>query len=166
MTDDTEAVEVGRVGRPHGLDGSFYVVSPEPDALTVGRQVTLNGRETVIERRAGTDAKPIARVSGHATRTAAEALRGVPLMMARKELPPLEAGEFWASDLIGCEVVDGERPVGRVGRLLGLPSCEVLEVVRSEGGDPLLVPLVADAVRNVDVQVRRVEVDLAFLGES
>jgi 16S rRNA processing protein RimM len=51
-----------------------------------------------------------------------------------------------------------------VVRLLGLPSCEVLEVERS--GGPLLVPLVSDAVRSVDVAARRIDVDLRFLGEA
>jgi ribosomal 30S subunit maturation factor RimM len=44
----------------------------------------------------------------------------------------------------------------------GLPSCEVLEVDRVGGGE-LLVPLIADAVRDVDVEAKRIDVDLAFL---
>jgi ribosomal 30S subunit maturation factor RimM len=48
--------------------------------------------------------------------------------------------------------------------MLPLPSCEALEVARDGGGD-LLVPMVSDAVRAVDVGARRIDVDLAFLGE-
>jgi 16S rRNA processing protein RimM len=48
--------------------------------------------------------------------------------------------------------------------MLPLPSCEALEVVREAGGE-LLVPMVRDAVRSVDVVARRIDVDLAFLGE-
>jgi 16S rRNA processing protein RimM len=55
--------------------------------------------------------------------------------------------------------------VGTVRRLVPLPSCEALEVERSDGGEDLLVPLVRDAVREVDVAARRVEIDLSFLGE-
>jgi 16S rRNA processing protein RimM len=54
--------------------------------------------------------------------------------------------------------------VGEVRRLLALPSCEALEVARGDGDD-LLVPLVRDAVRSVDVQAGVVDVDLDFLGE-
>ena len=50
-------------------------------------------------------------------------------------------------------------------RLVALPSCEALEVARADGGD-LLVPLVHDAVRSVDVGAGVVDVDLAFLGEA
>jgi 16S rRNA processing protein RimM len=41
----------------------------------------------------------------------------------------------------------------------------VLEVER-EGGEALLVPLISDAVRSVDIEHQRVDVDLAFRGES
>jgi 16S rRNA processing protein RimM len=51
-----------------------------------------------------------------------------------------------------------------VRRMLALPSCEVLEVERD--GDDLLVPLVRDAVRSVDVDAGVVDVDLAFLDEA
>ena len=49
--------------------------------------------------------------------------------------------------------------------MLELPSCEVLEVERSDGGD-LLVPLVTDAVREVDLDRRAIDIDLEFLGEA
>ncbi len=157
-------VEIGRVGRPHGLDGSFYVAGPEDDVLTVGRRVLIAGVPAEIERRAGTAAKPIVRLSGCASRDAAEALRGRALLVERSELPDLEEGEFWADDLIACAVWDGDEAVGTVSRLLGLPSCEVIEV-RRDAAEPLLVPLVSDAIRAIDLKARRVDVDLDFLGE-
>jgi 16S rRNA processing protein RimM len=63
-------------------------------------------------------------------------------------------------------VRDGKTEVGTVKRLLGLPSCEVLEVERAVGGADLLVPLVSDAVRSVDIEAQVIDVDLGFLGES
>ena len=99
-----------------------------------------------------------------ADRGAAESLRGSALLVERAEAPVLGEDEWYAEDLEGCLVVDGDRSLGRVRRLLALPSCEVLEVER--GGAPdLLVPLVRDAVRSVDVAARRIDVDSAFLGE-
>ncbi len=55
--------------------------------------------------------------------------------------------------------------IGRVTRLLALPSCEVLEVQRDDGAGELLVPLVRDAVREVDLETSAIDVDLRFLGE-
>jgi len=162
---DSAATEAGRVGRAHRLDGSFYVTRPLPGLIEAGGRVLLGGVARLIERRAGTPAKPILRLEGIASREAIEVFRGEPLHVARHDLPALETGEYWAHELEGCRVSDGEREVGVVRRLTALPSCEMLEVRREESSD-LLVPLVADAVRSVDVVARRVDVDLGFLGED
>jgi hypothetical protein len=47
------------VGRPHGLDGSFYVAEARPALLAVDALVLVDDRELRISRRAGTDARPI-----------------------------------------------------------------------------------------------------------
>jgi 16S rRNA processing protein RimM len=157
---------VGVVGRPHGLDGSFYVGEPRAALLQAGRAVTLAGAPRTIVRRAGTDARPIIRVAGCDDRDSAQALRGQEMHVEDAALPPLGPDEWWAEELEGARVFDGDRELGIVRRLLALPSCECLEVARREGGADLLVPLVRDAIRDVDVEHRRIEIDLRFLGES
>lgn len=151
-------VQAGRVGRPHGLDGSFRVTRAEPELL--GSSLIVRGRTLAVTRRAGTAADPILRLEGVEDRSAIEALRGEPLWVPRAAAPPLAEDEFWADDLVGCAVVDGDRPVGEVERVLAYPSCELLVV-----GD-LLIPLIGDAVRSVDLEARVVDVSLGFLGES
>jgi 16S rRNA processing protein RimM len=137
-----------KVGRPHGLDGSFYVDGP----LFEGDVVTIEGAEYTVVGRKGTDSKPIVRLSGVDDRDAAERLRGQAISTGAPE-PPGE-GEWLVNDLIGCEVVG----VGRVTDVLGGTSCDVLEV-----GDQL-IPLVTDAVTSVDIERKVIEVDREFLG--
>ena len=146
------------MGRAHGLDGSFHVTSPRPRLLTLGMPTDLGE----IVRRVGTDERPVIRLAGLETREAAEALHGQPLQVALKDAPPLEPGEWWAHALEGLRVTDGDREVGTVRRMLELPSVEVLEVERPNGSE-LLVPMVGDAVRELDMEGRRVDVDLRFL---
>jgi 16S rRNA processing protein RimM len=134
------------------------VTRPEPGLLSLDIPVTLAGRAVRLVRLAGTDAKPIVRLEGVSTRSEAEALRGEPLWVARADAPPLQADEYWADDLVGLVVVDGSRSVGVVEKVVSMPSCELLVV-----GD-LLIPLIDDAVRTVDLEARRVDVDLEFLG--
>jgi 16S rRNA processing protein RimM len=155
----------GRVGRPHGLDGSFHVTRPRGALLPLGAKVRIGDAEAEIVRRAGTEERPILRLAGYEDRGAAEALRGSDLLVHRDAAPPLGEDEWYAEDLEGCRVVDGVVDVGHVRRLLALPSCEVLEVER-DGESDLLVPLVRDAVRSVDVAGGVVDVDLAFLDEA
>jgi 16S rRNA processing protein RimM len=154
----------GRVGRPHGLDGSFYVTGSTPRLLKLGGSVQVSGMTAAIVRRAGTDAKPILRLEGIEDREAAEALRGAELTVHTADAPVLAEGEWWEHELQGCEVRDGEAHLGTVIRLLELPSCEALEVRPAAGGEPVLVPMVKDAVRSIVPAERRIEVDLDFLG--
>ena len=184
----------GVVGRPHGLDGSFHVLSPRPALIALGTTVRAAGRDAEVVRLAGTDDRPIVRLAGVDTREAADALRGTELLVPRSVAPALEEDEWWAEDLVGCRVVDGDRALGRVVRLMPLPSCEVLEVAPEGGGGssasgsgergsgeggagasgsgdqppaaPFLVPLVRDAVRRVDVGAKIIDVDVAFLGDT
>jgi 16S rRNA processing protein RimM len=156
----------GHVGAPHGLDGSFHVSQASPGLLRDGGIVSISGRAYAINRRAGYDTRLILRLVGVSSRDSVLALRGKELRVSRDEAPPLGEDEWWATDLEGCRVTDGDLEVGAVERLLALPSCEVLEVKRIAGGPDLLVPLVGDAVRNVDIAAKLIDIDLAFLGEN
>jgi 16S rRNA processing protein RimM len=174
----TEWLSAGVVAGPHGLDGSFHVIRPRPELLVLGASVVVAGRDRTITRRAGTDQRPIVRLAGCEDRDAAGQLRGEELRAPRTAAPALEEDEWWAEDLQGCAVHDRGRAVGTVTRLLALPSCEVLEVARDTpdtadtadtaepGARPLLVPLIRDAVRSVDMERREIDIDLAFLGEE
>lgn len=171
------ALRAGTVGRAHGLDGSVHVggvVETVFAHVQVGSEVQVGGRMRRVARLAGFAARPIVRFEGCDSREGAEALRGAEILVPREAIGALEEDEWWAEDLEGCAVRDGDRPVGTVSALLALPSCEVLEVQRipaPEAGaarapGPLLVPLIRDAVRTVDLQARVIDVDLAFLGEG
>ncbi len=162
-----ELISVGRIGRPHGLDGSFHVTQPRERVLAEARSVVIDGRDVAIVRHDGTPARPILRLAGVDHRDGVEALRGTDLWVRRDEAPPLGEDEWLAEDLVGCRVVDGETAVGVVARLLPYPSCELLEVQRDDAAaKALLVPLISDAVRTVDVAAKRIDVNLAFLGED
>lgn len=140
-------VTAGRVGRAHGKDGSFWVEAAGHE-LAEGTVLTVDGRELRVERRAGTDQRPLIRLSDLED---PRPLRGTPLMVDAE----LSEDEWLAADLVGCEVVGR----GRVTRVLEGPSCSVLEL-----DDGMLVPLVADAVSSVDPGERRIEINETFLG--
>jgi 16S rRNA processing protein RimM len=156
-------MQAGRVGRAHGLDGSFYVTGAVARLLTVGASVAVGGREAEIVRRSGTDARPIVRLAGVGNRETAEAMRGMQMTVASAGAPQLGEDEWWAHELERCEVFDGQRRLGTVGRLIELPSCEALELQSDSAAGTLLVPLVKDAIRRVDIAARRIDVDGRFL---
>jgi 16S rRNA processing protein RimM len=155
-------IGAGRVGRPHGLDGSFHVTRASAELIAAADTVEVDGRTVRIERRAGTPERPILRLEGYASREDVEPLRGATLLVD-EALAPTGEDEYWAHELAGCTVHDGPREVGVVRRMIALPSCEALEVDRVDGGE-VLVPLVRDAIRSIDRDGKRIDVDMQFVG--
>jgi 16S rRNA processing protein RimM len=153
LTPDARPLDAGRVGRPHGLDGSFYVEEPA-HPLTEGTEVVVGEFRAKVDRRAGSDARPLVRIEGVTDRGAAQTLRGQSVLVpgGREELGP---DEWYDDDLIGCQI----EGLGEVRAVLHGPSCDLLEVGEGE----FLVPLVRDAVPNVDLERRVIEVDREFL---
>ena len=139
-------VTAGRVGKPHGRDGSFYV-ERAAHPLAAGTTVFLGERRHHVERRAGTDKRPLVRLAGLADPLAA---RGELLLVEAE----LGEGEWLASDLVGC-LVPGR---GRVERVIDGPSCSVLELE-----DGSLVPFISDAIRSIEGG--EIHVDEHFLGQ-
>jgi 16S rRNA processing protein RimM len=125
--------------------------------------VTVAGREAEVRWRKGTAQRPLVKLDGTDTRADAEGLRGEAILVPRVELAPLPAGEFLVDDLVGCAIVDGARTVGTVREVLVLPAADALDV-EDEHGERILVPLVGDAVRSVDLDARRIDVDMGFVG--
>jgi 16S rRNA processing protein RimM len=148
---ETRFVTVGRVGRPHGLDGSFVVERPS-ERLARGTIVWVDGAKAEI-----VGAK---RVGGGrlAIRLDREVERGALLEVPRADLPPLEDGSYYAFQLVGLDVVEqGGRMLGRVLEVQPYPAHDVLEL---EGG--LLLPLVDECVLAVDLDGGRIVVADGF----
>lgn len=147
---------LGRVGRPHGRDGSFYLDhAGTSGAPTVGTLVLVAGREAAVERRAGTAERPILRLAGIEDREAVALLRGE-TVRARGVVEARKEGDWPAEELIGCRIPD----LGEVRRVIAAPSCDLLEV----GEEGHLVPFVRDAIARVDAASRVIEVNRRFLG--
>jgi 16S rRNA processing protein RimM len=140
-------VTAGRVGKPHGLDGSFYVEGPQ-HPLPEGCSVFLQSAPRTVERRSGTDDRPLIRLSGVSD---PRPFRDE-LLLVEDELGE---GEWLAEDLVGLTVPG----MGRVARLLSEPSCSVLEL-----DDGTLIPFISDAIERVDIERREIHVKRDFLG--
>jgi 16S rRNA processing protein RimM len=157
VTAAEEHVPVGRVGRPHGLDGAFVVErgSDDPHRFDVGATLLLDGEPAtvVVSRRVGGGRRAI--------RLDRPARRGQLLAVRRADLPPPEPGAYYVADLVGAEVVEeGGRVLGRVTDVLPGVANDALEL---DSG--LLLPMVEDCVRAVDLEARRVEVARGFAGD-
>ncbi|MFY9488097.1 MAG: ribosome maturation factor RimM [Solirubrobacterales bacterium] len=162
-----DPIRIGRVGKPHGVRGGFYIHGAiDPQATQPGLAVVIAGIAYEISARSGADARPIIGLAGVDDRDAVSALRNQVITAERKDLTPLRPGEWFASDLEGMAVLarDG-RPLGAVIRLSNTPSVDVLET-RADDGSEFLIPMVGDAIFEINSAERRIIVDAEFLGLS
>jgi 16S rRNA processing protein RimM len=154
----TDFVDVGRVGRPHGLDGSFVVEHPsdDPQRFAPGAELIAGGElaKVVTSKRAG-QGRLVVKLDRRVE-------RGTALEVPREALPEPEAGEWYVFQLVGLEVVeDGGRPLGKVADVEPRPANDVIVL---EGG--AMLPLVDACVLQVDLDARRILIARGFAADE
>ena len=149
-----DRVAVGRVGRPHGLDGAFFVedASDDPRWFEIGARLFTGGEElAVVTARRGAQRRPVIKLEKPVD-------RGAVLEVPREALPPPGEGEYYRFQLVGLEVVEeGGRALGRVDAVEPGVANDVLAL---EGG--VLLPLVEACVRDIDLESGRILVAPGF----
>jgi 16S rRNA processing protein RimM len=142
------------VGRPHGVDGAFVVEGASEDErrFEVGAELVVDGRpaRVTVSRRVGGGRRAI--------KLDRPAARGAELYVRRADLPQLADDSFYVADLIGLDVLDADGTrVGRVHDVVPGPANDALELDTG-----LLLPLVEDCIRDVDLAGRRVLLNPGF----
>ncbi len=160
----SRAVLLGRITGLYGVKGWVKVFSytdPREAILTFDRW--LLGSETDWKSVSVADGRQhgkavIARISGIDDRDAAAALVGRDIAVHREDLPAVEDGQFYWTDLEGLDVVTrGGRSLGRVAYLLETGAHDVLVTA---GDRERLIPFVMDEViLDVDIARRVIRVD-------
>jgi 16S rRNA processing protein RimM len=153
----SELVRIGRVGKPHGLDGSFFVErgSEDKERFAVGAKLHVDGEpaKVVASKRSG--GRPVIRLDR-------EAPRGAELAVPRAELPPPGEDEYYEFQLVGLAVEEeGGRALGRVADVSAGVANDVLEL---DSG--LLLPLVGACVLQVDLDASRILISRGFAGPN
>jgi 16S rRNA processing protein RimM len=162
---DLAMIRIGRIAGAHGLSGALRMRPDNPDSeafadaprltLDLGgerREYNLLG----VSRAGGGMIRLI--LDGLSNADQADALKGAIVMIAASELPAAGPGEFYYYQAVGCEVVltDGRR-LGLVEEVLSTGANDVL-VVR-DGKKEILIPVIADVVKTMDLNARRIVVE-------
>lgn len=158
-------VALAALRRARGIKGELVAESlgSHPERFQPGLHVTLTespdargGRPVVLERAWWQQDLVILKFAGIDTRNDAEALRGWFVCVPEEDRPPLDEGQVYLSDLVGCsvEALDG-RKIGEVTGWQDVGGPVLLEV-----GDDLLIPYEKAICQEVDLAGRRIRVDL------
>jgi 16S rRNA processing protein RimM len=149
----SERITVGRVGKPHGIKGAFFVEhgSEAPERFAVGAQLYVDGEpaEVVESKRAG--GRPVIRLDN-------EPRRGSKLEVDRAALPENGPDEYYVFQLVGLDVT---RVGGvRLGRVTNVETGIANDVLELDTG--LLLPLVGACVREIDLNAGTIVVEPGF----
>jgi 16S rRNA processing protein RimM len=164
MAEWDDMVLVGKVARPHGIRGQV-IVNPETDFIDdrfrIGATLWIRDAEistlTVTSFRVQ-GGRPVVGFEGFERIEDVERLAGHELRVPEDTLQPLEPGQFYHHQLVGCgvETVDGEK-VGVVGRVEGGVGGSRLVVNGSRG--EVLVPLATEICVDIDVEAKRIRIN-------
>ena len=170
-----DAVEVGRIADAWGIKGWFKVLpySASPEALFSYKRWFLQPSERGAKTFSGTVLLKIIEAKDHSDtvvasaqaigdRTAAEALKGARIFVARSSFPTPDPDEFYWVDLIGLDVINREGvALGQVKELMHTGPQTVL-VLSYQDGDAVkerMIPFVGVYIDAVDLTARRITAD-------
>ena len=145
---------VGRVGRPHGVDGSFFVegASEAPERFAAGAVLLVDGEPAEITAsKRGAGGRPVIKLERPVP-------RGATLAVRRDELPEPDEDAYYVFQLVGLRVEEeGGRPLGTVTEVQNGPANDTIELDTG-----LLLPLVEACVLDVDLERGRILVARGF----
>lgn len=146
-------VRIGRVGRPHGIDGAFFVEQPSEDGRwwKTGATFLADGApvEVVVHRRSS--GRPVIKLD-HPVQ------RGAALEVERDALPATGPDEYYAFQLVGLLVVEENgRTLGSVNVVAPGVANDVLEL---DSG--VLLPMVEECILKIDLEAGCITVAEGF----
>ena len=150
-------IQIGKVGKPHGLDGAFVVenASDDPERFAVGAKLLISGHPARVIESKKAGGRQVIQVED-------EAQRGAPIEIERTDLPQPGEGEYYAFQLVGLEVEEeGGQGLGRVAEVSSGPANDVLELDTG-----IALPLVDACVQEVDLERGRILVKPGFAPDS
>ena len=151
---DSGFVTVGRVGRPHGVDGSFFVedASESEDRFAPDAVLLVEGEpHRVVVSKRGAGGRRVIKLDRPVS-------RGASLAVPRDQLPEPEEDAYYVFQLVGLRVEeDGGDALGVVTDVENMPANDTL--VLDSG---LLLPMVDACVLEVDLEAGRIVVARGF----
>ena len=156
---ENRLVELGVVGRPHGVHGEMRISIYNAGSEALDRDKTAfvgdgNGFASyeVDSVRPGSKCL-LLKLEGVSDRETAAAMSGAKLFMRREDLPPLQPGEFYVDDLIGAEAWDGETLLGKITSSREQSGVEIVTVKGER--DEIEVPLTEHFVESINLESGR-----------
>ena len=156
LQSEVKEIIVGKIGAARGLDGTVRII---PLTDFEGRfdgleEISVGGKIFAVESVKHIGGQLFIKFAGVDSRESARALTNKFLTVDRKDAAPLDDGEFYIFDVIGCEVFDGDKKVGTVTNVLKTGSNDVFEVDKN-----ILIPALKSVVKSIDIKTKKILID-------
>ena len=157
---------IGKITRAYGLGGkvcvkpitSFVERFEKLKRVYIGKD-PINVTEVNVSKVTIRDKDIVVKFKGFEDRNKAESVVGMFIYIPEDELVELPEDSFYVHDLIGLKVFDTHgNKLGVISDVWLLPANDVY-VVESKGKE-ILIPAIADVVKEVDLEKRRMVVEL------
>ena len=159
-----DKIIIGKIGKVRGLDGTLKIIPLTDfegrfDNLT---EIEVGGKMFQVEKVQHIGGEIFIKLQNINSREVAKTLTNKFLTVPRADAAPLEDGEFYTFDIIGCEVFDGEKFFGKVENVFKTGSNDVFQVV---GETEILIPALKSVIKKIDVANKKIAVDSSKLEE-
>ena len=135
-------LKVGKIVNTHSLRGEVKVISStdfEEERFKKGSKLLITRIDSINE---------------------AEKFKNLQLKVDSENISELEENEFYFHEIIGCRVFDENNMLlGEVVEIL-TPGANDVWVIKGENGKEILIPYIADVVKNVDVQNKKIDIEI------
>ena len=153
---DTDLIIIGRIVRPHGIDGTLKVfpITDFPQHFKSLKMVYLVGEQVQkasVEQVRFHKRHVLLKLSQCRDRTGAEEWIGAEIAIDSRDLWPLKTGEYYQFQIQGLDVMTEEGEcLGRVTEIFPTGSNDVY-VVR-KGDKEYLLPAIKDVIKSIDLE--------------
>jgi 16S rRNA processing protein RimM len=136
----SEQLEIGRIGKAHGLRGEVVVeaISNRDERFQPGSVLYVSGEPRPIATSRLHQNRWLVRFEGIDDRNAAEALRGI--VVTGDALESLPENEVWVHELIGATVYDRAGEGTDLGTVVAVEANPAHDILVTEEG--VLIPIV------------------------
>ena len=159
-----DKIIVGKLGKIRGLDGSLKIIplTDFEDRFDDLEKIFVGEKIMQVEKVYHTGGEIFIKFQGVDNREFAKTLTNKFLKVDKKDAAPLEDGEFYTFDIIGCEVFDGDKFFGKVENVLKTGSNDVFQV---KGESEILIPALKSVIKKIDIAEKKIFIDSTQLEE-
>ncbi len=156
-------VIIGKIVAPHGVRGDIRILplTEKPEQFLKLNYLLLdNGQQLRIVNVRFHKKMILASAEEITSMNEAELLRGKNVSIFSEDLPPLEEGRFYVSDLLGLKVsLEDGKDLGRLKDIISTGNNDVY-VIEVPGGKDILLPALKIYVKKIDLNEKLIVVSL------